>query len=266
MVAERVSNLSTKRNIGLLLGYLANQRIFFLDDDIRGLSAIRLRRASAQLDYYRVAGFLSTAVPDNSVVCHAYRLAGGKQEIRIAGSALGVNATTVQSFFPDIYNEDWLFLYDIIKARDAVLIGAVRQLPYNPFNPQRAMTEEFGDVLAEGLYYLLSAGVSLDQASDDFWRYYMWHRRRFIADTVQRLTASAMNDPRIPQALLALGAARKRLEVFTPRDFSTYLQDWRADDGRWRERLAKLPKGFSPEEALKYAAEVFGLSLHLVNY
>ena len=48
--------------------------------------------------------------PDNSVVCHARRLAGRFQDVFVSGAVLGVHCNSLPlSFFPDIYNEDWFF-------------------------------------------------------------------------------------------------------------------------------------------------------------
>jgi hypothetical protein len=36
-------------------------------------------------------------------------------------------------FFPEIYDEDWLFLYDSVARRTVGSTGMARQLPYDPF-------------------------------------------------------------------------------------------------------------------------------------
>ena len=261
----RKSNLSAKRNLGLLYGYLTNQNLFFLDDDIRGLSAKRLAQAGAQLDRHTIAGFLANDYPDNSVVCHANRLAGNEQTNFISGSSLGANATTVRSFFLNVYNEDWLFCHDAIQKRSIVLMGDVRQLPYNPFNPERAVSEEFGDVLAEGLNYLFTVGVSLDLATEDFWRYYLRHRLRFITDIAKRLAILPERDNQVAQALAALGASKRTLATFTPRDFVSYIHAWRDDIERWNSLLAALPQGLSAQEALQFGADKLALKTRIVG-
>ena len=44
------------------------------------------------------------------MVCHAIRDTGGKQGTFVGGGALAVAVDRVDSFFPDIYNEDWFYL------------------------------------------------------------------------------------------------------------------------------------------------------------
>jgi hypothetical protein len=84
--ANRASDLSAKRNIGLLLARLHGwNKIVFLDDDIRLPTSRSIARLTAQLDMHQVAGMLVREHPDNSVVCHARRLAGLQQDVFVTG-------------------------------------------------------------------------------------------------------------------------------------------------------------------------------------
>ena len=140
---------------------------------------------------------LVTDFPDNSVVCHAHRQTGAFQDVFISGSVLAVNCPEVTSFFPDIYNEDWLFFYDDARARR--LGGSGRnatQLHYDPFGqPSRAECQEFGDALAEGLYALLHLGAGAADATRDYWDHFLAARRQFLADIWSR-TAPTRHDRR----------------------------------------------------------------------
>lgn len=260
------SNLSVKRNIGLIYGRLTGQKLFFLDDDIWGIQAQRLRSVAGHLEQHAIAGFLADLHPDNSVVCHANRLAGNAQQIFISGGSLGVDASIPQSFFPQIYNEDWLFCYDMIRNRKAAFLGKVKQLEYNPFDPNRAITEEFGDVLAEGLQYLLAVGTSFETANKTFWQYYLWRRRRFITDIVRRLASLVGTKDNQPQlALTALTQSRNTLDTFIPADFVTYIQAWRSDTYRWHQKLHTFPHYMPAKEALRLIADKTDLRIHTIN-
>ena len=93
------------------------------------------------------------------MVCHAFRAGGGKQETFIGGGALAVEMRRNRSFFPNIYNEDWFFVLDAGKRLQPVAtVGQVLQYPYDPYRVERARAEEFGDVLAEGIFWLLDQG------------------------------------------------------------------------------------------------------------
>jgi hypothetical protein len=253
----RVTDLSTKRNLGLLLARMLGwRRVFFLDDDIRNVSAADVRSAVSMLEAYPAAGLLVTDYPDNSVVCHAHRETGGEQEVFVTGAALAVDCQRNSGFFPDVYNEDWLFFYDIAAAGQ---LGSSRhevtQLPYNPFaDPRRAAWQEFGDVLAEGLYALLDFGVGLDHAGNEYWSYFLDARRRFY-DAIDRRSYMARPGIR-EQLLLSVEAARKCSAETSPELFERYIRLWREELRNWQQRLAGLRR----MPSLDVALQVLGLA------
>jgi hypothetical protein len=73
----------------------------------RASSSIAFQAACpGQLDRHQVAGMHVRHFPDNSVVCHARRLAGFAQDVFVTGAALGVHCNSLPlSFFPDIYKQ-----------------------------------------------------------------------------------------------------------------------------------------------------------------
>src|SRR5258707_723950 len=90
----RKRDTSAKRNLGLLLAHaLGWQRIIFLDDDIQVPDPGDLRRATGLLDTYNAVGLENRGFPDNSVVCHAFRMVGGSQNSFIGSSAPRVART-----------------------------------------------------------------------------------------------------------------------------------------------------------------------------
>ena len=139
------TNLSTKRNVGLLLSRMVGwRRIFFLDDDIRDIGYPDLQSTVSMLARYRTAGMRVTEFPDNSAACHAHRATRGAQDVFLSGAALAVDMQHDIGFFPDIYNEDWLFFYDDVASGQ---IGSsarkITQLRYEPFaDPRRAAWQE----------------------------------------------------------------------------------------------------------------------------
>ena len=52
------------------------------------------------------------------------------------------------------------------------------QNEYNPFASRRVRgLEEFGDVMAEGLFALLDDGRTIKDADEQYWREFIRHRR-----------------------------------------------------------------------------------------
>jgi len=246
--ANRESDLSTKRNLGLLLARLHGwSKIAFLDDDIKLVGSRNIARLAGQLDKYQVAGMLVRRFPDNSVVCHARRLAGLVQDVFVTGAVLGVHCNSLPlSFFPDIYNEDWFFFAEEAAARRLPLVGQAIQAEYDPFaSPGRARREEFGDLLAEGLYALigerdpsLSADEQLHGATRAYWSRFTDARRDAITEAKIRLGRFADKHARsgyISAVLDSLSAAEGQLDTITPDLCVDFLDAWRQDLSQWRQ-------------------------------
>jgi glycosyltransferase involved in cell wall biosynthesis len=256
--AVRNSDLSIKRNVGLLMARsLGWQRIFFMDDDIRDLDAAALLATVSLLDSddpaqpsCYSAGIPVDQFPDNSVVCHARRDIGEFQDVFISGSALAVNCTASFAFFPDIYNEDWLFFYrDAAEHKLGSSGNTARQLRYDPYaNPRRAAGEEFGDTIAEGLYALLDEGLSSDQATAERWRQFLSDRERIIDEILSR--ADEVKSDLREKMMEALLTARKCLGEIQPEMCVEYVELWRRDLGRWETTLKEIPRAASIPEAL----------------
>jgi hypothetical protein len=248
---SRLGDLSTKRNIGLLLARLLGWRgLLFLDDDIRDVSPRTVRAAGYALRRGRATGMIPTEFPDNSVVCHAARLAGRRQDVFVTGSALAVDTREIASFFPDVYNEDWLFFYDLVRFRRISAAGRVWQAPYRPFeNPQRAANQEFGDLLAEGLMSLLHERADVECALElDFWRSAIAERRSMLAG----ITAELAGVPGGAAALAAVDTARTVLGGLDAELLSMYVRRWRQDVRDWTKRIELLPRLDSVDSALSY--------------
>jgi hypothetical protein len=245
-------DIARKRNVGLMLGRLCGWgTIMFLDDDIRGLEASAVADAAAMTAHLAAAGFKITNYPDNSVVCHAHRLAGGVQDVFPGGSALLIDVARADTFFPAIYNEDWLFLFDVVQGGSVTMAGTLSQLEYRPFaHPRRAESEEFGDLIAEGLYRLLHDGAAVTDATHRYWRHAIQGRFRLIDDIADRLLARPAT-PAADRALLSLTAARKRLAGVTELACLSFVRAWRADVEMWRETLTYLPELANLADAAK---------------
>lgn len=248
------TDLSAKRNLGLVLSRLLGwTSVMFLDDDITRLNPADVRRASGLLDTHNAVGLHVCGFHDHSVVCHAYRDAGGRQESFIGGGALVVDVRRNRSFFPEIYNDDWFFLLDGEKGlQSAAVTGRVEQYPYDPFRPDRARAEEFGDVLAEGIYWLLDKQFSIADADRAHWTEYLEVRRQFISRVLGMVVADVSLDAADKaRRIEALHGSLGRLLLITPALCVDYLRAWQADQKAWRRHIDKLQSGLERSAALR---------------
>lgn len=246
-------DLSLKRNLGLLLAYMVGwQHIVFLDDDIAVPYPADLRYAAGLLDKYNAVGLSIGGFPDNSAVCHAYRMIGGPQQTFVGGGALAIETTRNRSFFPDIYNEDWFYMLDPQRGLQPVAVtGTVEQSPYEPFREERARMQELGDVLAEGIYWLLDQGGTLDDATSDHWREFLRRRRRFINHILRHIDRAPVSGAERERVVSTLRASLGRLSLIEPEWCEKYVRAWMADRAAWDRQVRSLRSSFSPEDALR---------------
>jgi hypothetical protein len=255
-------DIAMKRNLGLLLGRsLRWRRIMFIDDDIKVTDADHLRRAAALSDSYDVVGLKNHGYPDNSVVCHALRLIGDSQDTFVGAGAMVVQPHRIDSFFPEIYNEDWLFMLAGNRLVSVAALGRVIQGAYDPFaDPSRARREEFGDCLAEGLFSRLDQKEPIEGADKEFWTEFLVDRQLLI----ERINAEVQRMPwgsDRERMGASLDASMQSHSTISPTDCVEYLQAWERDRSLWRARLAECPVTDTIHEAL----EAFGIpatSLH----
>ena len=250
----RKTDTSAKRNLGLALSHMIGwERIVFLDDDILVGDPGHLRQAAGLLDTHNAVGLSIVGFPDNSVVCHAYRAVGGTQQSFIGGGALVVGLSRSRSFFPDIYNEDWFYLLDAEKGlHPLAAAGEARQRPYDPFRtPDRARREEFGDVLAEGAFWLLDQGRSVADADEAHWAEFLERRRRFIVYVLDRVKHSGIEAGERARMVTALKAAQGRLARITPGLCRDFMRAWTTDWQRWQHHFESLQTGLPRGAALQ---------------
>jgi len=248
----RNSDTSLKRNLALALSRMVGWRhVLFQDDDVAITDAAQVRSAAALLDRYDAVGLNNVGFFDNSVVCHANRDTGGTQGYFVGAGGLLINAARTDSFFPDVYNEDWFFLLEDDGLIDVAMSGTCAQREFNPYlRTDRPRQEEFGDCLAEGLFSLLDDGLSIKGADHAFWRSFLDRRFELINTIQDRLAA----DPPANAALMrtALRTSQQTLRQITPEHCVEFLTKWRQDRETWRRYLAGLPRGRRIEDALTH--------------
>jgi hypothetical protein len=266
-------DISRKRNLGLLIGRACGwTRMLLLDDDIQWLNMAKLRAAASVLrgDKFPVVGIQVTdKYPDASVIGHARRMVGYDHKPFISGGSLLVDPQRLNGFFPAVYHEDWLCILDHLRLREVAVRGQVGQGPYNPFaNPDRARIEEFGDILASGLLWLVYAargkvaaqealadtgtGIQSDYWREairlDFWKEVLDQRAALLDDLVLLLGLRSKHDMACP--LNSVRAAQDRCNELSPDEFVSFIKAWVGNLAKWRDRTSRLAGAGSVEKAL----------------
>ena len=257
---HRTTDTSRKRNLGLLIARLCGwERVVFLDDDIAIPDSGDLLLAAGLAEDYAGVGLAIDATwpsfPDNSVVCHAFRDAGGDQGMFVGGGALVVRPASMESFFPNIYNEDWFFLFGEDGLRPVTMVGRALQRPYDPYEDgRRAQSEELGDCLAEGLFWLFDNGGSIEDADAPFWAEFLGKRISFITEVTGMVHRMHVATGLRSKMLTALRAARGRSERITPELCTRFVSAWREDRGTWHAHVDHLRERHSTNDVEKALA------------
>lgn len=247
----RDNDLAVKLTTGLLMARLRRwKRILVVNDDIGELTPGRINRINACLDRYPVAATACHDFPDNSVVYHARRLAGIKTDVFVGGSEFGIDVECPDLvFFPRTYNEDWFFFEPHLRTGKLAYAGEAKQDAFDPFaNPNRAASEELGDLLAEGLYTHLGRGAGNTPDEPQFWNETKGNRLRMINDTIGLLSDE--------NAIVSLKGAARRLETITSVDCAEFFKIWDDDMRYWTE----LWKSDVAEYDERGALDVLGLA------
>src|SRR6202020_2072518 len=113
--------------------------------------------------------------------------------------------------------------------------------------------QEFGDVLAEGLYTLFDHGLDLRDATDGYWAQFLEARRRFLEAILGRTDRV---QPEIKgQLQLSVETALKWSDAIGPGLLERYTLHWRRDLREWQRRLV----GVRTMPSLEAALEALGL-------
>jgi hypothetical protein len=206
------------------------------------------------LDGFEVVGLDNIGYPDNSVVCHVHRVLGGEQAQFIGGGGMAVAATRGSSFFPEIYNEDWFYMLGTGVPLRVAVTGQMTQKYHDPFaDAGRAHFEELGDCLAEGLFWLLDHGLTIDCADEAHWQEFLGRRGYFIGH-LHTEVANGQLDPDVAKKFMtSLDSAWRKWIEATSNLCAEFVCWWRIDLEIWRSFVEKLPVGLDLADALKYA-------------
>ena len=109
-------------------------------------------------------------------------------------------------------------------SRKIVMVGESMQVEYDPYDdPDRAVKEEFGDLLAEGLYARLDHEQGLHGADTAYWAVFIKNRGTFHARVAESLRRHSERDKDtkigrdVRAAEVSVRAAQNQLDQISPR-------------------------------------------------
>jgi hypothetical protein len=223
--------LPLKRNFALrhasVMGF---RKILIVDDDIRSIDKKRLKAGADCLDKYALAGCFVNDFLDTSVLGHLEKAAGEEIHPFLSGSFLFIKPPETQSFFPCLYNEDWLFMIPHVQNGTACSFGNVRQEAFDPFgNLSRPVFQEFGEIIIEGLYALIESKQYEFRFKSKTWIDVIAQRREILKSLSKRL-AKKKHQITIKQML-------ESNSHITEADCCDFISYWERDTISWSKYI-----------------------------
>jgi hypothetical protein len=109
--------------------------------------------------------------------------------------------------------------------------------------------QEFGDVMAEGLYSLLHYQIAAEGATSDYWKLFLDSRMSFLKAVLARTENVA--DPYLRRRIASsVEAAMECSQEIRPSLCEQYILSWRQDLGAWEQMLKDLPRSPTVKTAL----------------
>lgn len=144
------------------------------------------------------------------------------------GNYLFVDPTDSLSFFPTIYNDDWLFVMASGKSRPAMLDGRpLFQSARSIDTVRRSHEQEFGELLIDGLI----ASPNPKGRDSSFWNAIYAKRFKYLTDLLAETSYLGTTK--------AVRAARSGLSCFSPTHIEEYDRLWQASQEEWRIALER---------------------------
>lgn len=228
------------RNYALLLGLAEGyDRLLLADDDILPRTRSTPTRSLSLLDEFDFVGARTTGFPDDSVVGHIARRVGVVQYDFITGQYLALRSNPREYFFPDVYNEDLIFLLLQVKRAKMARWGRVSQLVPSgrTLSISRAITQELGEVHFEGLVQASRVDGESLLTSRDFWTEILDFRRRCLEDLLTRRGVKV-----VPRDFLLLRRVLAVSRQLNPAVFADFYERYAGMKTRWIALQSRIMK------------------------
>ncbi len=185
-------NLGFSRNFALVYSKaLGLDKVLFTDDDIRIADLKLIEELFEAIESYKFVGANILGLVDDSILGHIATDLGIFNERMLSGGFLVFNPNTIEYFFLNNYNEDWIWLFLQLQGDEYLQLGEVFQELTDPFAnyKSKVIFQEFGEIALDGVLDLYK-GISYDNLVElSFWERILTERGGYLHELLEKSTA-----------------------------------------------------------------------------
>lgn len=176
-------NLGYARNFALLYSKsIYANKVLFMDDDIQVPNPKLIDDLFQSIKDFQFVGANITGLVDDSALGHIATDLGIFNERMLSGGFMVFNPNTIDQYFLNNYNEDWIWLFLQLKGKEYLQTGEVLQELSNPLaNYQnKIMFQEYGEITLDGILDLFKKGSYDSLLELSFWKRILDERRDYL--------------------------------------------------------------------------------------
>lgn len=176
-------NLGYARNFALLYSKAEHfEKVLFTDDDIQVPNLNLIPRLFQSLNKFKFAGANIEGLIDDSVLGHIATDLDLNKERMLSGGFMVFNPITINQFFLNNYNEDWIWFFLQLKNDKHLQTGKVFQELNDPFAnyKNKIIFQEFGEIALDGIIDLYKDGSYESISHLSFWERMVQEREEYL--------------------------------------------------------------------------------------
>lgn len=176
-------NLGYARNFALLYSKsIGVEKVLFTDDDIEVQDPNLIEELFQEINEYKFVGANIGGLVDDSVLGHIATDIGISNERMLSGGFMAFNPNTIDHFFLNNYNEDWIWLFLQLKGKKYLQTGEVSQEWTDPLAnyKSKVMFQEFGETALDGILDLHQCGNYDSLVLLPFWERIVKEREEYL--------------------------------------------------------------------------------------
>jgi hypothetical protein len=182
-------NLGYARNFALIYSKaLRLERVLFMDDDIQVPNLELIGELFRKIDYYQFVGANILGLVDDSALGHIATDVGINNERMLSGGFMVFKPNSINHFFLNNYNEDWIWLFLQLRQKQYLQTGDVFQELTDPLinYKNKVVFQEFGEIALDGVLDLFKQDSYDLLVEFTFWQRLVKERREYLDTLISK--------------------------------------------------------------------------------